>query len=306
MPRLIDPGAGDAITLEALIDALESTHIDARDEDGFASLGPLLARLGRNPRFLADMAIAELKQRCAGQIATNSYGGQVFLLHPPGSRYVVRANFWPALNDAVTRASGSAALFYGMPHDHNFPFLTYGYLGPGYRSDDYERDPDAILGLPGETAGLRFVERSQLTPGALMLYRARRDVHCQIPPETFSVSLNILAYDPAQPWCEQYRFDLARNTVAEGLTVTPSEALVALAAGFGDGNGIDLASDFAAHHPIARMRVTALDALIAAEPDEALRRLHTAAGDPNRTVAAHARQRLARLTSATGTDAVAA
>ena len=306
MPRLIDPGPGEAITLAEMIEALDATRFDPRDAAGFATLGPLLARLGRNPHFLADMAIAELKDRCTGQIASNSYGGQVFLLHPPNGRYVVRANFWPALNDAVTRSSGTAAFFYDMPHDHNFPFLTVGYLGPGYRSDDYERDPEAIIGVPGEPAGLRFVERSQLSPGALMLYRARADVHRQIPPEAFSVSLNILGYDPAQPWVEQYRFDVERDTVAEGLTVAPSEALVALAAAFGSGNGLDLASAFAAHHPVDRMRVTALDALMATDPHEGLRRLTRAADGPSRTVAAHARWRLATLASATITEPVVA
>jgi hypothetical protein len=33
------------------------------------------------------------------------------------------------------RASGAAAFVYGLPHDHNFDFLTLGYFGPGYWSD---------------------------------------------------------------------------------------------------------------------------------------------------------------------------
>lgn len=290
MPRLIDPGQGDAFELDDLVDALEATPVDARDEDAFASWGPLLARIGRNPDFLADLAITELKMRCAAQHAGNGYGAQVFLLRPPNGRYVLRANFWPAREDPVTRASGPAAFFYDLPHDHNFNFLTYGYLGPGYWSDYYEYDVAPLAGLPGEAAGLRFVERARLEPGRLMLYRMRRDIHVQLPPDSMSVSLNILGSDPAQPWLDQYRFDVARGTIAEGLTVAAAEALVAIAVHVG--NGLDLAERFARHHPCARMRVTALDALASALPCEAVALFTRAADDPDRLVSGHARARL--------------
>jgi hypothetical protein len=290
MPRLIDPGRDAAIELAELADALEASPLDVRDEDAFASWGPLLARLGRNPDFLADLAIEELKTRCSGQARTNGYGAQVFLLRPPNGRYVLRANFWPARSDSITRASGPAAFFYDLPHDHNFPFLTYGYLGPGYWSDYYEYDVAPLAGLPGEAAGLRFTERARLEPGRLMLYRMRKDIHVQLPPDSMSVSLNILGSDPAQPWLDQYRFDVERGTIAEGLTLTAAEALVAVAVHIG--NGLDLAERFARHHPCARMRVTALDALASALPDEAPALFARAAGDPDRRVSGHARARL--------------
>lgn len=290
MPRLIDPGTDDAIGLDDLVEALEANPVDVRDEDGFASWGPLLARLGRNPDFLADLAIAELETRCAAQSAANGYGAQVFLLRPPNGRYVLRANFWPARDDPVTRASGPAAFFYDLPHDHNFPFLTTGYLGPGYWSDYYEYDVAALAGLPGEAAGLRFVERSRLEQGRLMLYRMRRDIHVQLPPDSMSASLNILGSDPAQPWLDQYRFDVGRGTIAAGLTVTAAEALVAIAVHVG--NGLDLAERLARNHPCARMRVTALDALASALPDQAPALFEAATGDPDRLVSGHARARL--------------
>lgn len=291
MPRLIDPGDGGAIGLDALVEALAASDVDCRDEDGFASLGPLLARLGRNREFLADLAIAELKHRCDGQHADHGYGAQVFLLRPPGGRFLLRANFWPGRSDATLHASGQSAFAYGLPHDHNFPFLTYGHLGPGYWSDHYEYDGDALAGVPGEEAGLRFTGRTRLEAGALMLYRARRDVHAQLPPDSFSVSLNILGADPGQPWIEQRRFDLGRGVIAGGLSCTGAEALVALAVHLGD--GLALAEDFAARHPCERMRVTALAALASALPDEAEARLMQAAGSASAYVAGHARHRLA-------------
>ncbi len=293
MPRLIDPGAGAAIGLDELTDMLDACPLDLRDEEALASLGPLLARLGRNRTFLADLAIEELKARCGGQ-AANAYGAQVLMLRPVDGRTVLRANFWPAADDAVLRASGPAAFFYGLAHDHNFPFLTVGYLGPGYWSDYYEYDAARALGLPGEKAGLRFVERSRLEEGKLLLYRAHRDVHVQHPPDAFSVSLNILVYDPAQPWRSQLAFDVESDTVLRPLTTTPSEALVALATHLGGDDGRDLAEQLARRHPHPRMRATALAALAARSPDRAVRAAVFAAAcdDPDPYVAGRAAERL--------------
>lgn len=294
MPRVIDAGEGDAIGLDELVDMLDASAFDPRDEDAFAALGPALARLGRNRTFLADMAITELEQRFTAQ-AHSSYGAQVLLLRPPNGRYLLRANFWPARDDAVMRASGGAAFFYDLPHDHNFSFLTYGYLGPGYWSDYYLFDGDAAA-LPGDPARLVFDERSRLDQGKLMLYRAHRDVHVQLPPDAFSISLNVLGYDLAQPWRSQYRFDVERDIVAEALTATPSEALVAIAAHLGGEGGVGLARELAAHHPAPRMRATAAIALASvAGPDGAVTVWEAAADDPDPLVARLARRTLARL-----------
>ena len=258
MPRVIGPGEGAPIGLEELVDALDAARLDPRDEDAFAALGPWLARLGRNRTFLSDLAITELERRFAGQGA-NAYGAQVLLLGPPRGGYALRANFWPARDDAVVRAGGTAPFFYDLPHDHNFSFLTVGYMGPGYWSDYYAYDGAARL--PGDAAGLLFEERSRLEPGKLMLYRAHRDVHVQLPPDAFSVSFNVLGADPAQRWRSQYRFDVERNTIAEALTVARSEALVTLAVALGGEAGAGLARELAARHPMPRMRMTALAAL---------------------------------------------
>ncbi len=295
MPLVLEAGAEEAIGLDELVETLDAADFDVRDEASFAAMGVHLARLGRNPTFLADLTIEELKRRCAGQAATSSYGAQVFMLKPPNGRYVLRANFWPARDDAVVRASGTAPFFYDLAHDHNFPFLTYGYLGPGYWSDYYEWE-GASDALPGDEAGLRFAERSRLEPGRLMLYRAHRDIHVQLPPDAFSVSLNILGYDLAQPWRSQYRFDVAAGTVAEALTTTPSEALATLAAQFGGGEGAELVEHLLRRHPSARMRCTALDALAGLSPSpEGRAELYAqAARDGDDRMAAHARSRLIR------------
>lgn len=258
MPQLIDTKAPQSLTLDEAAEAIEAVQIDPRDEAGFATLAPILAGLGANRQFLADIAIEELKTRHVRQRA-NVYGAQALLLRPTGGRYLLRAAFWPAAADAILRSSGGATFCYGLAHDHNFPFLTYGYFGPGYWSDYYERE--ARGGAPGDDAGLTFTGRKRLEPGQLLYYRAHRDIHRQLPPDGFSVTINIIGHDPAQPWRDQLRYDLEANRIDGCLSTTPSEALVALAVHLGGGNGVDLAHHLADRHPHPRMRQTARAAI---------------------------------------------
>ena len=274
MPRLIPPPQDDGvIDLDALVDWCESAAFDPRDPEGLAVAAPMLQALGRNRDFLADFAIAELKTRCAGQRRDNPYSAQVMLLRPPTGKYVLRAAFWPAQNDHVVRMSGPAPFLYHVPHDHGFDFLTTGYLGPGYGSDYYSYDGD-VAGAAGEAVALRFVERSYLTEGRTLLYRANRDIHAQLPPSSLSVSLNILASAPDQGWRRQYRFDIGNGAIAQCMTVASAQLLLELAVGCGSGNAMDLAQDFARAHPHDAMRRTAFDAIGMAMADEAARHAH--------------------------------
>lgn len=297
MPRLIEVDDGAPIALDELVELLDRECFDPADEESFAAMGPLLHRLARNPHFLTDIAIAELKDRCRNQMAVNRYSAQVLMIHQPRTNYFIRANFWPSEEDSIFRSSGTAPFFYGVPHDHNFSFLTVGYLGPGYWSDYYEYDHGAVTGFTGEAVDLRFVERSRLERGKTMLYRAHRDVHLQLPPDSMSVSVNIMQSAPLQPWLNQYRFDLERREIAGIISTTPTEALLALAVHFGDGEGQDVAAHFAARHPSDRVRFSAWKALASAEPDRAarLRRYECGAAIANRFVSGQCRHALREM-----------
>ena len=118
------------------------------------------------------------------------------MLHSRSGKFLMRANCWPAAADSVVVNSGTDPFFYGRPHDPNFSFLTVGYVGPGYWSDYYEYDYERTVGFIGEKVDLRFVERSRLSEGKVMMYRRHRDVHSQLPPDSLSVSLNIMAVSP--------------------------------------------------------------------------------------------------------------
>jgi hypothetical protein len=297
MPRLIAAETDESWTLAELVDHLETSGLDTRDEESFASFGAALKKLANNRAFLADRMIAELKERCDDQVRDNQYSAQVVMLHVSDSGYLIRANFWPAMQDSVIRHSGTDPFLYHVPHDHNFSFLTVGYLGSGYWSDYYEYDYGEVVGYPGEAVNLRFVEKARLDLGKVMLYRAHRDVHRQLPADDMSVSLNILETSPSAVFRDQYKFDVETNRIAAVMTRMSLEPMLALAAHFGGGNGTDLLAEFAAGHPSERVRWFALRARAAAlgEVDDRLAVLEEGTRSDSGLVAGMARREIERI-----------
>ena len=288
MARVIPCSDEGAITLGDLVQALNDDGFDPRDEESFAAAAPLLRRLANNRDFLAELAVEELKDRCTRQSLENRYSSQVIMLHRASEKFFLRANFWPSERDSLYKASGTSPFFYHVPHDHNFSFLTVGYFGPGYWSEYYEYDYESVVGLPGEKVDLKYVEKARLEPGKVMLYRAHRDIHDQLPADDLSVSINIMEASSRLPFLSQYRFDVKKCEIAGILTRTATEALLALAANHDGGNARDLVESFAADHPCDRIQFTALRELAAAapDPDQGLERLARGAASANRFIAA--------------------
>lgn len=272
MPRVIDLADDRTAALDECVDALSAAGFDLEDEESLLHAAGWLRRLGNDRQFLGDLLIDQLAQRHRQDVLESSYGPQVIMLAPPNGQFFIRANIWPALDDHMVRASGGAAFVLGLPHDHNFNFLTLGYFGPGYWSDYYEYDYGEVIGYRGEPVpSLRFIERSRLEPGKLMLYRAHLDVHAQLPADSLSVSLNILQTTGAQGWLDQYRFDLERREIGAIVSPGSTEALLKVAVGLGSAEALDLADRFARTHPSDRLRLAAWDALAMREMDPAVR-----------------------------------
>ena len=260
MPRVIANAAQESLSLDECIAELDDTGFDASDEGSLLNGAKCLARLGRNRDFLGDMLIEQLKNRHNADDSRSAYGPQAIILSDQRRGYFLRGNIWPAESDHALRASGGRSFVYGIPHDHNFDFLTVGYFGPGYVSDYYEYDYEAVAGFRGEHAGLRFVERSALSEGRLLHYRAHRDVHSQLPPESLSVSLNVMATDPAQGWFDQYGFDLESGEISGALNHGANETFLRLAVAMGGEEASDLAAWIGDSHPSGRLRLASYEA----------------------------------------------
>lgn len=287
MPRVIAADTEERIELGELIELLETGGFDPRDEDNFASFGLALKKLSNNRTFLGDIIVEELKARCANQLETNLYTPQVILLHSGADEYLIRANVWPAMGDSILRHSGTDPFFYGKAHDHNFSFLTVGYLGPGYWSEYYEYDYSEVMGCPGEKVSLRYIEKAKLDPGKVMLYRIHRDVHLQLPADEMSISLNILGSGEHNQFLEQYHFDVEKSEIIGSLTRTSIEPLLSLSAHWGGEAGMDLIEQFAARHPSDAIRFQALKAraAVAGDLDARIALFEKAARGTNRYVA---------------------
>ena len=298
MPRtfdIADPAVG---TLEECVEALHLAGFDPREEECLLAGARQLRRLGNNRTFLGDMLVKELAERHREDDDRNSYGPQVIMLAPPGEGdFFMRANIWPSEDEHMMRACPGSSFVYGLPHDHNFDFLTLGYFGPGYKSDYYEFDYETASGWDGEPVDLRFVERAVLSEGRIMHYRAHRDVHAQIPGDALSVSINILHASGAQGWLDQYSFDVEQGRIGRILSNGSSEAFVRIAVGLGSEEATDLAHRFARRHPSDRMRLAAWGALASAVGNASTRDglWRDAERCGSRLVAAEARRRRAVL-----------
>lgn len=299
MPRVIALADEASASLDECVDALCTTGFAPDDEDSLHHAALWLRRLGNNTSFLGDIIAAELASGQREEGGENAYGPQVVMLSRPGaSDFFLRANIWPSADEHAMRASGGETFVYAMPHDHNFNFLTLGYFGPGYWSNHYEYDYEAVEGWRGEPVALRFIERSRLEQGKLQLYRAHIDVHDQAPPDALSVSLNLMHTRGAQGWLDQYAFDLGESRIKRIISNGSSEAFIHVAVGLGSAEALGLARDFGRTHPSERMRLACWSALAAAEPDRAGRDdlWRQAEGAGSRLVAAEARGRRAELT----------
>ncbi|MEC8178091.1 MAG: transposase, partial [Pseudomonadota bacterium] len=165
MSRELTPSFCTPLTLAECLAQLDEHGFDPADELSLQNAASLLAGLAANRGFLGDLLIdllADAEDRASG------YGPQAIMLAGPRNGYFLRANIWPARGDPALQASGAASFVYGLPHDHNFDFLTVGYFGPGYVSDYGEYDYASVSGEAGEAVDLRCVERSQLSEGRVL------------------------------------------------------------------------------------------------------------------------------------------
>lgn len=292
MPMILRPSTRDVGSLEELMDYYSS--IDMQDRDAIAEGAPALAALANNRGFLAQRIAAELKDAADLQ-RSNQYSSQVFFLGR-GKDFFVRANFWPAIEDAVLQASGPGTFFYGVPHDHNFDFITVGYFGPGYISDFYEYDFDKVVGYPGEPVDLRFVCREALPEGRVILYRGSLDIHEQLAPESFSISLNVVA-DKAEviSTVNQYMLDLDNRVVSSLGNRTSLPLICEIASYIGDEECMEVLSSLARCHPHARGRFSAIRAMTRLCPSDAASIWSHASSDSHQYVSEQARLHLQAL-----------
>lgn len=296
MTWTIDVDTTDVIELADCIRLLGEIKAMSRRER-LEDSARLLRMLSNNKRFLIELVNREICEAAAlDDYQAQSHFSQQIVDLGGGPSFRLRANMWPTLVGAQPTEWEKALFAYMMPHDHNADFLTVGYWGPGYETDIYEYDPGRTLGYAGEPVEIQFLERTRLTDGKVMFYRANRDIHTQIPTEAFSISINLLTADPeAVQSTKQFWFDVERGQIessVERLDYSPFVFLCRLAAQVGNGATINAMEQMASGHFDSRIRGEAFGALAALDPSGAEAHWRRAAADKDAHVQRLARQRL--------------
>jgi len=279
----------DVLSLEEYVEYAE-TSIDTTDYDCILASAPKLRALMNNPSVMANEVNRQLGSWRENRNEFKFYTSQVFVLHN-AKKFTVRAATWgPPSDDPRIHQAERSMYYYDRPHDHNFCFLTGGYLGSGYETLIYEYDYDSVKGEIGERVDVTFLENTSLPQGKIMFYRASKDIHSQLPAKEFSISLNLLIHNEAEGAKIQFDFDLdpgAETGEISGYTRRDDQAAVTLcdiAARTGDGRTASLLSDIALTNANPRVRAQSLISLAALDVNRRNEVIATALRDENRIV----------------------
>jgi len=222
------PADAREVSLQEYVEALHAEKYDFSSMDDVIDSAKWLKRLANNRIFLLDTLFAEVKSIADLQKA-NYYGPQVFILHTEPS-YFLRAVIWRPLSALERTMSGFR---YDILHDHNFDILTVGYTGPGYTTRNYTYDNSHVVGLLGEDTHMVREESFTLSEGTIALYRAKHDIHIQLPPAALSVSLNLIPRTASQNEL-QFQIDEDSGRIIRYIQSSGSELVVRLAGVLGE------------------------------------------------------------------------
>lgn len=264
------PNIKTSISFEEFI-AFSKEAIKKNDNDSLLECAKHLKMLSNNSQFLSDQINNQLQDMATFQ-RNNAYGIQTTLLHIDTFFYV-RINTWPAISEHKDVNIWQKELYHHVrAHDHNFPFITVGCHGKGYETEIWEYDYDKVIGYVGEKVQLNYLERTSLPKGKVMYYRASKDIHTQIPPEDYSISLNIMPRGNSFLEKEQFHFDLQNKTIT---SIAPGVGtgrlfLLDLAKRLGDTKTESLLEQIATSHNMPHVRAKSYEVLWDVNKDEKL------------------------------------
>lgn len=253
------PEVEASIELPEYIDFIKS-NIDPFDHESLIHATDMTKKLYNNKNFLVDFINNELKNLNSSQ-SKNDYTSTTLILWRE-KEFFLRVNFWLSLSNRFDLLKLDRSMIYEKPHCHNFNFLTIGLFGSGYETEIYEYNNKTVKGIVGEGVELNFLERTKLTPGKVMVYRAGRDVHTQIHPVDFSASFNLMGVPRGGvEKMTQYFFDTSQKKISGIVNFCPRSFLIKVASCLKDENTVDILTDISIKHFCPRTRLAALTSL---------------------------------------------
>jgi hypothetical protein len=260
MAITLDPSIQDTSSIAELLDFCNA-RVSYTDEASILAASDLLAGLVHDRMLLINAINSKFFRILEAADGDLGLSTQSILMHAD-AKFKIRANIWkpPAVRGGSTDHDDKI-YSYQYAHNHNFQLLTVGYLGSGYATQFYECDPANISGYIGEKVDLRFLEETSLPRGRVILMRSGIDVHTQLPPQEFSVSLNLLVAEPGGAVSEQYNFDLEKSVIA-GIIAAPMSSIISVltfAAMVGSSNNVEPALRIAESNSNWRVRLAAYE-----------------------------------------------
>tara|TARA_B100000614_G_scaffold243463_1_gene246710 strand:- start:369 stop:1271 length:903 start_codon:yes stop_codon:yes gene_type:complete len=159
-----------------------------------------------------EKTIRDIFDEKPGHELKDGYGDSAIVLGKFGD-FNVRAVKWPPMSMVSLPNMYRVGLAYDFAHNHDFQLITKGVFGPGYETDVHRCDAALLDGSIGETVDLEYQGRFKLNRGSVMWYEQYHDVHNQIAPQSFSLSLNVIPNktDSSNP---QLGFDVANGRIS--------------------------------------------------------------------------------------------
>lgn len=265
---MLAPSAVEALTPDEAL-CLAKERITPCSFESLVENAAILAGLAADRSFLSGVVNADLRHAINGE-KTHMYTHQCLIL-AQNENFALRANFWVPPTKHAERSVLEKELYsYELAHDHNFDFITIGYLGSGYVTDLFHYDRSAVQGLIGETVDLDFVGTEQLTLGSVLGFKGGKDIHIQYYPREFSISLNLLLRDSAQQELPQYYFDVSERKISGYVenALTSRFSVLRFAKYVGDKETVELLGDLVRRLEQPLLRASAYDALLERADEE--------------------------------------
>jgi hypothetical protein len=264
MATVFRPPTASPISLAACAEWLD-VNLRPEDPESMLEAAGAIAGLAANQSFLFDFICDGITHPTAPYQGSNTYTDHTIILHT-GANYHLRANVWLPTESYGTGVKLTEDIHaYHLAHNHNFHFLTVGYHGPGYRTLIARHDPISIVGEPiGQKANLHGHHEVQLERGLMIAFDAHTDVHNQIPPESLSISLNLMPNQNSVMRTEQFEYNLEKDTVIGYIRghVTQRGKLIKMLGALGGGSYIPELRTMALSFPCARTRLMCMRELL--------------------------------------------
>ncbi len=238
------------------------------NEDDRETVLPLIEdfrKVANNTGVFLDKIHNEIKSYATKNLSQYAQASILFA-GTRGKRPYLRANIWPPVDPTSPAANDICQAYsYNLPHNHNFSFLTTGYLGSeGYQTEVWTLKTDCQNLKVGDVVETEFEGEYRLDTSKVMFYEAHKDIHIQRPPKAYSLSLNLMLKADADKYTDQHFFEPKSGKVVGVYSQTLARRrmlLLYVASLIGSEETYDILLDIALKSPDERLRVAAKNVL---------------------------------------------